>query len=79
MGFLTTHVVLEIALELTLGFGMKLFIENGRVHWHDLVNDFFFWVPGVEAQHGDGLTREVLGLDTLGPVYDHDHMPVAAK
>lgn len=79
MGFLTTHLVLKIALELTLGVCMKLWCDNGRVHYRDFVNDFLFWVPGVDAQHGDGLTREVLGFDTLGAGHDVDHLPAAAK
>jgi len=55
---LSTSLIFKIALELTLGVCMKLQCDNGRIHWRDLVNDLFFWVPGVEAQDDDGLSRE---------------------
>jgi hypothetical protein len=54
-----TFTVLEIALELTLGVCIKLFCDNGRIHWRDLANDFLFWVPALFQQPADGLTREV--------------------
>ena len=56
----TAATVVKIALEFMLGVCIKLFIENGRVHWRDFVNDFLFWLPMVSAQDGDGATRDYI-------------------
>jgi hypothetical protein len=55
---LTAGTLAKMALELALGVSIKLFCDNGRVHWRDLVNDTFFWLPGVQALAGDGLARQ---------------------
>ena len=59
-----TAILIKIAPELILGVSLKLLCDNGRIHWRDLVNDLFFWVPGVEAQDDDGLSREFAALTT---------------
>lgn len=64
----------EISLELVLGVWIKLFCDNGRIHWRDLVNDFLFWVPGVRPLPADGLTREVA---TAVPARASDEVPTA--
>jgi len=55
----TATSVIKMMIELALGLTIKLLIENGRVHWDDLKNDLLFWLPGVDAQDGDGLSRAV--------------------
>lgn len=37
----------SMGLELTLGICIKLFCDNGRIHWRDFVTDCLFWVPGL--------------------------------
>jgi len=54
-----TFTVLEVVLELTLGVGIKLFCDNGRIHWRDFANDVLFWLPGRQQLPADGLTRQV--------------------
>jgi hypothetical protein len=56
---LTVDHLFHMACELTLGICIKLFIDNGRIHWRDFVNDALFWVPGVHALAGDGLGRQI--------------------
>lgn len=51
--------VAKMAFELALGMSIKLFIENGRLSWADFQNDYLFWMPGVDAQDGDGISRTV--------------------
>jgi len=63
---LSSAVLTKIAVELSLGFCIKLFIENGRIHPADFVNDYLFWLPGVHAKPGHGLERQVVAM--LGPV-----------
>lgn len=81
MGFLTTGTIFKIALELTLGVCMKLFCDNGRIHYKDFINDFLFWVPGVESEDGDGLTREVTMRHPAPqlPAATPESLPLAAK
>ncbi len=57
-----TIIILKALVELALGVCIKLFIENGRLHKDDLMNDLFFWLPGVQAQEGDGLGRQIESL-----------------
>ena len=73
-----TFTVLEIALELILGVSIKLFCDNGRIHWRDLANDFLFWVPGFRQQPADGLTRQVAAAVPFVEVeVEEDAMPTA--
>jgi hypothetical protein len=53
------ETLFRMSLELSLGIMMKLFCDNGRVHWRDFVNDFLFWVPGVQSFDATGLDRQV--------------------
>ena len=80
MGFFTAGTIFKIVLELTLGVCMKLFCDNGRIHYRDFINDFLFWVPGVEQQDGDGLTRacEARHPAPQLPLAD-EALPLAAK
>ena len=55
----TATSVIKMMIELALGLTIKVLIENGRVHWDDLKNDLLFWLPGVDAQDGDGLSSAV--------------------
>lgn len=78
-----TFTILKIAFELTLGICMKMFCDNGRIHYSDFVNDFLFWLPGVEAQDNNGLSRHVasLGLPEAHPAITAEPvaLPLAAK
>jgi hypothetical protein len=73
-----SFTVLEVVLELTLGVCIKLFCDNGRIHWRDLVNDFLFWVPGLARQQlpADGLTRQVAAAVPF--VEEQDETTIAA-
>lgn len=81
MAFLSTTVILKATFELTIGICIKLLIDNGRIHWRDLINDLFFWVPGVNAEDADGLTRQVTAM--ASPQVEEpeflETMPLAAK
>lgn len=77
MSFLTTHILLKASFEVFLGVCIKLQCDNGRVHWRDLVNDLFFWVPGVEARDDDGLSRQI--ADQGNTTEELDLVPVLAK
>jgi len=57
---LTTVAMGKMTVELVLGICIKLFIENGRIHWSDFVNDFLFWLPMVDQQDGGGASREYI-------------------
>jgi len=57
--FLEIDTLLRMSLELSLGILMKLFCDNGRIHWRDFVNDFLFWAPGVQSFDATGLERQV--------------------
>lgn len=57
-----TAMLLKAVPELVLGVCIKMMCDNGRIHWRDLVNDMFFWVPGVEALDDDGLSRQYAAL-----------------
>ncbi|MEQ1569421.1 MAG: hypothetical protein ABMA64_27540 [Myxococcota bacterium] len=77
---LTAGAVLKMSLELTLGICIKLFCDNGRIHWRDFVNDFLFWVPGVNLLDGDGLTRQVeQTLPLVVAEEEQTQLPLAAK
>ena len=52
---ITTSVILKVAFEFALGFAIKLFCENGRIHYEDIPPLFGFGPDIVE----DGLTREI--------------------
>jgi hypothetical protein len=78
-GLLTFGTLLKIAPELILGVCLKLFCDNGRVHWRDLVNDVFFWIPGVEAQDSDGLSREFVMLTSGQSRHEIPENAVLAK
>ena len=72
------ETVVRMSLELSLGVCIKLFCDNGRIHWRDLLNDLFFWVPGVQRLAADGLTREV--EETIaGPVEEETYAAIAAR
>ena len=62
--------VAEVCLEISLGVVIKLFCDNGRIHWRDLVNDFPLWLPGRQQLAGDGLTRQVHAMMPPPPVED---------
>jgi len=56
--FLAFETLARMAIELGLGICFKLYCDNGRIHYRDFVNDFLFWVPGVESFDGTGLERQ---------------------
>jgi hypothetical protein len=71
---LSVGMIAKMSLELMLGICIKLFCDNGRIHWRDFVNDFLFWLPGVDQEAGDGLTRQL----AAAPEADEaDHLPTA--
>lgn len=57
--FFTLESVARMSLELSLGVCIKLFCDNGRIHYRDFINDFLFWVPGFRPLPADGLTRSI--------------------
>ncbi len=63
MTVFTVGTLFKLLPELVMGITIKLMIDNGRLNWRDLVNDLFFWVPGVEAEDADGLTRQIEARD----------------
>ena len=56
---ITAGTLAKIGLEVALGIGIKMFCDNGRIHWRDFVNDALGWMPGIHPQAGDGLTRQI--------------------
>lgn len=58
MVFITSSAFMtaKIAMELCLGFAIKLYCENGRVYYGDIPALFGFGPDIVE----DGLTKEIL-------------------
>lgn len=75
--------VVKVSFELAISLGIKLFIENGRIHPEDFVDSFLFWLPGHTPLPGNGLSRQVERMlaDTLeedAPVF-MDELPLAAK
>lgn len=80
MEFLTASTLAKMSLELILGLCIKLFCDNGRIHWSDFVNDFLFWVPGLEPRSGSGLQREVqAAIPAVPEVADALPASIAAK
>lgn len=78
MAFLTVEHLLRMGLELTLGVCLKLFCDNGRLHWRDFANDFFFWLPGFRRLPADGLSRQVTAMVPAAPDAAQP-LPLAAK
>lgn len=81
MGIFTASTFAKIGVELTLGICIKLFCDNGRIHYSDFVNDFLFWLPGVTSEPGDGLDRQILAR-IPDPVFTEtveEVLPLAAK
>lgn len=74
-----TFELVRMAGELSLGIGIKLFCDNGRIHWRDFVNDFLFWVPGVNVRKCDGLGYEVDTLIPADTAFEAEPMKLAAK
>lgn len=81
MDHLTFESVVRMSLELSLGISIKLFCDNGRIHWRDFVNDMLFWLPGVRRQGGDGLSREAAAMVPDVAVMEDHSVPalLAAK
>jgi hypothetical protein len=77
MEFMTIEHALWMGLDLTLGICLKLMCDNGRIHWRDFVNDTLFWVPGLQQQPGDGLSREVSAM--VPEPQEEIQLPLAAK
>ncbi len=59
MGFISTGMIMKMAIELFLGICIKLFCDNGRVNFSDFANDFLFFLPGMSWEDDDGLARQV--------------------
>lgn len=78
MGVITASALAKAGLELALGIAIKLLIDNGRIHPADFVNDFLFWVPGVEAESGTGLERQVRDLAPEQPAPEDHPQHLAA-
>jgi hypothetical protein len=73
-----TWTMAEIAVEILLGVSLKLFCDNGRIHWRDLVNDLPTWLTGRQRLAGDGLTRQVHAMmPPPPPVDDEETSPTA--
>ena len=81
MDHLTFESVVRMSLELSLGICIKLFCDNGRIHWRDFLNDMLFWLPGVRRQAGDGLSREAAAMVPDVAVMEDHSVPalLAAK
>lgn len=73
MDHLDGWTVVRMSIEISLGLGIKLLCDNGRIHWKDLANDFLFWLPGF-GRPADGLTRQV---EELIPEVRHEPLPTA--
>jgi hypothetical protein len=78
MHFLEPWTLLEISVELSLGVCIKLFCDNGRIHWRDFVNDYLFWLPGHAQLPSDGLSRHVVDAVPM-PVAEEMPAALAAK
>jgi hypothetical protein len=78
MHFIHPWTLLEISLELSFGVCIKLFCENGRVHWKDFANDYLFWLPGHWQLPADGLSREVANAVPM-PLVEELPAALAAK
>ncbi|TNE86424.1 MAG: hypothetical protein EP330_22040 [Deltaproteobacteria bacterium] len=80
MGILTVSTVAKAGLELFLGVCIKLLIDNGRIHPADFVNDFLFWVPGLNPQDGTGIERQVQAMipESKAPEAKPQSKPIAA-
>lgn len=86
MGIFTAATAIKVTTELVLGICIKLLIDNGRIHYADFVNDFLFWLPGVESVDSDGLSRECAAAfqsptesaPGLQPAAEPESTPVAA-
>ena len=77
MEHFTISTVLRMSMELSLGICIKLFCDNGRIHWRDFANDLLFWVPGVRRLGGDGLTRQVEAMIPPMAVTSEEAAPMA--
>jgi hypothetical protein len=75
----TAEIVFKMTLDLALGICIKLLCDNGRIHYQDLVNDLFFWVPGVQVRECDGLGHQVAAMAVAVPVETEQTLPLAAK
>lgn len=73
---LTFEHLIRMGLELFLAVCIKLFCDHGRIHWRDLVNDLFFWVPGFRQLPSDGLSRQVGADQDRDSVRDATHVQV---
>ena len=81
--FLELETLLRMSAELGLGICFKLYCDNGRIHYRDFMNDFLFWVPGVESFDGTGLERQVAEaypapVATPVPEVEETPVPLAA-
>ena len=69
LAYFTADHILRMSIELSLGICLKLFCDNGRLHWRDFVNDFVLGLPGAKRLFGtsqlpaDGLTRAVAAIE----------------
>lgn len=79
MELLTFDHILRMGMELTLGVCIKLFCDNGRIHWRDFANDFLFWLPGFQQLPNDGMSRQVAEMNVPNDHDDHDDIALAAK
>lgn len=77
MDHFTISGVLRMSMELSLGICIKLFCDNGRIHWRDFANDLLFWIPGVQRLASDGLTRQVEAMIPSVPVHSDEATPLA--
>ena len=74
--FFTFEAVARMSLELSLGICIKLFCDNGRIHYRDFMNDFLFWVPGLKVLPGDGLSRAIATANPAAQVVE-EPLPAA--
>ena len=77
MDHITVEHVFRMSMELSLGICIKLFCDNGRIHWRDFANDLLFWIPGVQRLGDDGLTRQVHAMIPAAAATVEDVAPVA--
>ena len=44
------ETLIRMAMELSFGLSIKLYVENGRISWRDFREDYLFWLPAESSQ-----------------------------
>ena len=58
------ETVMRMALEISVGLCIKLYVENGRVEWRDFKASYLFWWPSNGETSGASEESEQIKLDT---------------